>query len=254
MVPGRQVRASRYDAGEETVKLAARIENLEKEYVLGGGVVHALRGVSLDIPQGDLLVIMGPSGSGKTTLLNVLGCLDRPSAGRYILGSQDVTSLDDDELSEIRSSRIGFVFQSYNLIPELSLLENIELPLYYRGRVSPADRGRCIELAEMVGLGDRLHHRPAQLSGGQQQRAAIARSLANDPAIVLADEPTGNLDSATAQEILDLLCRLNDSGKTFIMVTHEPEVARQAKRVVRLRDGLVVEEVRNGPSPRRDYA
>ncbi len=228
------------------VKLAARIEELTKEYVLGGGVVHALRGVSLDVPEGDLLVIMGPSGSGKTTLLNVLGCLDRPTSGRYILDGQDVTRLNDDRLSEIRSSRIGFVFQSYNLVPELSLLENIELPLYYRGRIGPADRRRCRELAAMVGLADRLHHRPAELSGGQQQRAAIARSLANDPAIILADEPTGNLDSATSQEILVLLKSLNQAGKTFIMVTHEPEVARQARRVVRIADGRIVEDLKRG--------
>jgi putative ABC transport system ATP-binding protein len=226
-------------AGETLMKWAVRIENLTKDYVLDGGIVHALRGVSLAVPEGDYLAIMGPSGSGKTTLLNVLGCLDRPSAGRYVLGDDDVTQLDDDWLSEIRAERIGFVFQNYNLVPQLTLLENIELPLYYRGRIDARDRQRCRRLAAIVGLGDRLGHRPTQLSGGQQQRAAIARSLANDPTFILADEPTGNLDSATSSEILDLLTALNAAGKTIIMVTHENDVAKRAKRIVRLRDGVI---------------
>ncbi|MBI3462347.1 MAG: ABC transporter ATP-binding protein, partial [Planctomycetes bacterium] len=175
------------------MKLAARIEDLRKDYVLGGEVVRALRGVTLEIPEGDYVAIMGPSGSGKSTLLNLLGCLDRPTEGSYFLGEDDVAQLDDDELSEIRATRIGFVFQSYNLIPQLTVIENIAVPLYYQGRLSEADLDRCRELAELVGLGDRLGHRPAQLSGGQQQRAAIARSLVNDPYFMLADEPTGNL-------------------------------------------------------------
>jgi putative ABC transport system ATP-binding protein len=196
-----------------------------------------LQGVSFDVPQGDYVAIMGPSGSGKSTLLNILGCLDRPSSGNYYLGSQDVSQLSDDALSQVRASHLGFVFQSYNLIQQLTVIENIEVPLYYRGAIKPADRKRCLDLAHRVGLSERLRHRPTQLSGGQQQRVAIARSLANDPVFILADEPTGNLDSATSEEILALLAQLNAEGKTIIMVTHENDVAEHAKRIVRLRDG-----------------
>jgi putative ABC transport system ATP-binding protein len=226
------------------MKLAARIDDLKKAYQMGAEVVHALRGVSFDVPEGDYVAIMGPSGSGKSTLLNLLGCLDRPSAGRYILGPDDVAQLSDDRLSEVRASRIGFIFQSYNLIPQLNVMENIAVPLYYTRRPSSADRRRCRELAEMVGLGDRLNHRPTQLSGGQQQRAAIARSLVNDPYFILADEPTGNLDSVTTESILELLARLNEAGKTIIMVTHEDDVAQRCKRIIRLRDGLLQSDVR----------
>ncbi len=227
------------------MKMAARIIDLHKEYVLGGEVVRALDGVSLDIPEGDYVAIMGPSGSGKSTLLNLLGCLDRPTAGRFFLGEVDVAQLDDDQLSEIRASRIGFVFQSYNLIPQLSVLENIEVPLYYQGRLTPESRSHCEKLARMVGLGDRMNHRPMQLSGGQQQRAGIARSLVNNPYFMLADEPTGNLDSGTTGEILALLDQLNADGKTIIIVTHEEEVGRRARRIVRLRDGLVQSDERH---------
>ncbi len=225
--------------------MAARIVELHKHYHLGDEVVYALNGVSLDIPEGDYVAIMGPSGSGKSTLLNLLGCLDRPTSGSFFLGDEDVAQLDDDELSDIRASRIGFVFQSYNLIPQLTVQENIEVPLYYMGQLTPESRQRCSDLAQMVGLGDRLLHRPMQLSGGQQQRAGIARSLANDPYFILADEPTGNLDSVTTGEILGLLDKLNDAGKTIIIVTHEEEVAARARRIIRLRDGKLQSDVRH---------
>jgi putative ABC transport system ATP-binding protein len=196
-----------------------------------------LRGVSIDFPEGDFVAIMGTSGSGKSTLLNLLGCLDRTSSGQYILAGQDVSKLNDDELSEIRSRYLGFIFQSYNLIAQLTVVENIELPLYYQGDVSPEARQRCLQMAEMVGLQDRLDHRPFQLSGGQQQRVAIARALVNNPRVILADEPTGNLDSATGEEIMQMLEALNAAGKTIIMVTHEPDIAARAHRTLRMRDG-----------------
>ena len=224
---------------------AALLEDLQKDYVLKSETVRALRGVSFEVPESDYVAIMGPSGSGKSTLLNLLGCLDRPTRGSLYLGGQDVSQMNDDQLSRTRASSIGFVFQSYNLIQQLTVVENIEVPLYYQGRLSREDRMRSRELAEMVGLGDRLGHRPAQLSGGQQQRVAIARSLVNDPYFILADEPTGNLDSKTTLEILALFERLNEEGKTIIMVTHEDEVAHHAKRVVRLRDGLLQSDIRN---------
>lgn len=221
------------------MRLAASIRNLQKHYVLKSETVRALRGVSFDVPEGDYVAIMGPSGSGKSTLLNLLGCLDKPTAGAFMLGDDNVAVMNDDQLSHIRASRIGFVFQSYNLIPQLTVVENIEVPLYYMGRLNAESRNRCKELAAMVGLGDRLGHRPTQLSGGQQQRVAIARSLVNDPYFILADEATGNLDSVTTEEILALFQRLNDEGRTIIMVTHEDEVAEHAKRVIRLRDGEI---------------
>jgi putative ABC transport system ATP-binding protein len=233
------------------MRLAAKLELVTKEYALDGEIVRALRGVSFDVPEGDYVAIMGASGSGKSTMLNMLGCLDRPTSGRIFLGEDDVTQLNDDRLSEIRASRIGFVFQSYNLIPQLTVLENIEVPLYYQGRVSPHDRDRCRELAIMVGLAERLRHRPTQLSGGQQQRVAIARSLVNDPYFVLADEPTGNLDSATTDEILELLERLNEQGKTIIMVTHEPDVGNRTRRIIRLRDGQLASDQRLSGVPER---
>jgi len=219
--------------------VAARLVDLRKDYVLKGETVHALRGVTFDVPQGDYVSIMGPSGSGKSTLLNVLGCLDRPSSGQLFLGDDDVSLMNDDQLSFTRATRIGFVFQSYNLIPQLTVVENIEVPLYYQGRLAPEDRERCLYLAEMVGLGDRLTHRPTQLSGGQQQRVAIARSLVNDPYFILADEPTCNLDTKTTAEILLIFEELSNQGKTIIMVTHEDDVAQHTKRIIRLRDGCV---------------
>ena len=227
------------------MKYAARLLNVTKEYVLKGETVRALRGVTLDVPEGDYVAIMGASGSGKSTMLNLLGCLDRPTAGNIWMGEDDVTKLNDYRLSNIRASRIGFVFQSYNLIQQLTVLENIEVPLFYQGNVSRKTWKRCIELAEMVGLGERLGHRPTQLSGGQQQRVAIARSLVNDPYFILADEPTGNLDSVTTEEILQLLDRLNKEGRTIILVTHESDVGKRAKRIIWLKDGNIVSEVVN---------
>jgi putative ABC transport system ATP-binding protein len=211
--------------------------------------VHALRGVSVDFYPGEYIAIMGASGSGKSTMLNLLGCLDRPTSGEYYLGGRDIAQLDDDELSEIRSRYLGFIFQSYNLIQQYTVLENIQLPLTYQGsgEISAEAEERAAEVAGLVGLGDRLDHRPSQLSGGQQQRVAIARSLINDPYIILADEATGNLDTKTSQEIMEMLGKLNDSGKTIIMVTHEDDIAAHAKRVIRMRDGVILED---GPSPR----
>lgn len=229
---------------------ACSIRNLKKEYVLKGETVRALRGVSFDVPEGDYVAIMGPSGSGKSTLLNLLGCLDKPTSGELLLGSDNVAHMSDNQLAEVRSRRIGFVFQSYNLIQQLTVVENIEVPLYYQGKLGVKERKRCIELAERVGLGERLTHRPSQLSGGQQQRVAIARSLVNDPYFILADEATGNLDSKTTAEILALFDTLNDEGRTIIMVTHEDDVAARAKRVVRLRDGLLQSDVANDRASR----
>lgn len=221
-------------------ELAASVRGLSKEYPLAGGTVVALRGVSFEVPTGDFVSIMGPSGSGKSTLLNLLGCLDRPTAGEFYLGPDNVAQMDDDQLADVRASRLGFVFQSFNLLPALTVVENIELPLHYSGRLTAGSHQRCEELAGRVGLADRLDHRPMQLSGGQQQRVAIARSLVNDPRFLLADEPTGNLDTSTTREILKLLTELNEEGRTILLVTHEPEVADLTKRTIVLRDGRVV--------------
>ncbi len=256
------------------MKLAARVENVTKTYDLGpalieplGGakqelnyaplavsddgddgsriLVKALRGVTLDFPEGDFVAIMGASGSGKSTLLNLLGGLDRPTSGHYILDGVDVSHMNDAELSHVRNQKLGFIFQSYNLIAQYTVLENIELPLHYRPGYPPigkAEQDRCLQMARKVGLGERLDHRPFQLSGGQQQRVAIARALVNNPEIILADEPTGNLDSATSNEIMGMLTALNNEGRTIIMVTHEPDIANWSKRQIVMRDGLVYKE------------
>jgi putative ABC transport system ATP-binding protein len=221
---------------------AAEVIDITKHYDLGGVIVKALRGVSLAVPKGDFLAIMGSSGSGKSTLLNLLGALDRPTTGDYILGGRRVSQMSDSDLSAARNRMIGFIFQSYNLIAQYTVLENIEVPLEYRPGskgISSKDRKYCRELAELVGLSDRLDHRPYQLSGGQQQRVAIARALVNDPEIILADEPTGNLDSTTGTEIMEMLKTLNGEGRTIIMVTHEPDIAAQAKRQIYMKDGVV---------------
>jgi len=220
----------------------ARLVNLTKTYRMGAEVtIEALRGVNLTVEEGDYLAVMGPSGSGKSTLLNLMGCLDRPSGGRYVLGGEDVSGLSDAALSEVRGRRIGFVFQSFNLIPQLSALDNIEVPLFYQGVHRRERRRRAADLADRVGLGARARHRPTELSGGEQQRVAIARALANDPLILLADEPTGNLDSATGSDILDLFDALADRGRTLIVVTHDPQVGERTHRIVRMADGKVVD-------------
>jgi len=221
------------------------IENLSKAYSIGSFELFALRNLDLNIEEGEYVAVMGPSGSGKSTLLNLLGCLDTPTSGTYQLAGEDVSTLDDDELSMIRGSRIGFVFQSYNLIPQLNVIENIEVPMYYQGLSERASAERAEELAAMVGLGDRIKHRPSELSGGQQQRVAIARSLANDPVIILADEPTGNLDSQSGAEILSILNDLHERGKTLIVVTHDEHIATRAQRRIHLLDGQIEKQEYN---------
>lgn len=216
--------------------------DLQKTYIMGGEEVHALRDVNIEIGEGRYVAIMGPSGSGKSTFLNLLGCMDRPTHGQYLLAGEDVSKFDDDELSEIRCTRIGFIFQSFNLIPELSVVENIEVPMFYRGAGEDEGLERAAYLAGQVGLGHRLRHHPSELSGGERQRVAIARSLANDPVVILADEPTGNLDSRSGAEILEILDKLRESGKTIIMVTHDEHVAKRTEAVIRFMDGRVVSD------------
>lgn len=222
------------------------LRQVTKTYRMGETLLHALHGITLEIFQGEYVAIMGPSGCGKSTLLNVLGCLDRPSQGSYLLGGTDVSTLSDDALSEIRGAQLGFIFQSYNLIQQLNVLENIEVPLYYQGYSAHDSRHTAKGLAERVGLGSRLFHKPMELSGGQQQRVGIARALVNNPLLLLADEPTGNLDSSSGAEILELFDELREQGKTIIMVTHDMDIGNRADRIIRLRDGCVEEDIRNG--------
>jgi len=233
--------------------LIIQTENLVRIYKLGDSVVHALDGVSLGIEEGDMVAVTGASGSGKSTLMNMLGCLDRPNAGRYLLDGQDVSKLPNNRLAEIRNRKIGFVFQLFSLIPRISALENVELPLLYAGKTGA--RKEAMEALEMVGLSDRVHHEPNQLSGGQRQRVAIARALVTRPSILLADEPTGNLDSVTSEEVLRLFEDFNKQGLTTIVVTHDPDVAMRCRRVVRLVDGRIVSDTinqRNQPNAAGD--
>lgn len=217
------------------------IENLCKSYVMGEIELEVLKHVNLNIEVNEFVSIVGPSGSGKSTLMNILGCLDTPTKGRYRLDGIDVGSMNGRKLAEIRNRKIGFVFQRFNLLPRLTALENVELPMVYRGVQSREQRERAVGALEMVGLGDRLHHRPAELSGGQQQRVAIARAIVGSPPIILADEPTGNLDSTSGKEVMELLQRLNRDGATLVMITHDPEIAKKAERQIFIRDGIMTE-------------
>lgn len=225
--------------------LIIEVDNLKKDFFVGDVTVHALRGINIQIRKGEFVAIMGTSGSGKSTMLNILGCLDKPSSGTYKLDGISVSELNKNELAELRNHKLGFVFQSYNLLSRTSALENVELPLFYNNKVNSRERKeRAIAALESVGLADRMHHMPNQLSGGQQQRVAIARSLVNDPVVILADEATGNLDTRTSFEIMELFQRLNtDEGKTIVFVTHEPDIARLTSRNIIFRDGLVIKEL-----------
>ena len=221
------------------------VQELKKTYVMGSEKVHALQSVSVDINKNEYVALMGPSGSGKSTLMNLLGCLDSPTDGKYFLNQTDVSKMDDGELAEVRNKDIGFVFQTFNLLPRLSSLENVALPLVYSGMSKSERLEKAQKALEAVGLGDRVEHKPNELSGGQRQRVAIARAIVNDPAIILADEPTGNLDTKTSVEIMAIFEEIHKQGNTIILVTHEPDIAEHAHRIIRLRDGLVETDVRN---------
>jgi putative ABC transport system ATP-binding protein len=227
---------------EKNNNLLIKMKNIKKIYDLGEVKVQALKNVNLEVKEKEHISIMGPSGSGKTTLLNIIGCLDKPTDGEYFLEGVNISQLDDDQLSEIRNKKIGFIFQNYNLIPQLNVIENISLPLIYRGINEKEIIERAKYYANLVGLGDRLYHRPAELSGGQQQRVAIARALVNEPLIILGDEPTGNLDTKTGKEIMEIIKKLNEMGRTIIIITHDPKVAEYGERVVKILDGEIVDE------------
>jgi putative ABC transport system ATP-binding protein len=223
------------------------IKHIKKEYVMGDQIISALKDVSLSIEKNEYVALMGPSGSGKSTLMNILGCLDSPSSGSYRLNNTEVSSMTDDQLAHVRNKEIGFVFQTFNLLPRLTSLENVALPLVYAGWSSKQRHDRAAEVMEMVGLKERMGHKPNELSGGQRQRVAIARALVNNPSIILADEPTGNLDTKTSYDIMNIFAEINSKGNTVILVTHEEDIARHARRVMRLRDGLIETDVANEP-------
>ena len=227
-----------------------KLVDVRKSYQMGSLTTHVVQGISLDIHAGEYVCIMGPSGCGKSTLLNLLGCLDQPTSGDYFLGGKNVAHLNDDDLSEVRCRNLGFIFQSYNLIQQLSVLENIAVPLYYRGASDKEMREKAEKLAEQVGLSHRLKHKPNELSGGQQQRVAIARALVNDPLVILADEATGNLDSKSGQEILGIFDELNAQGKTLVFVTHDERMVQRCRRIVRIEDGLVASDIAGGAALR----
>ena len=218
------------------------LKDIVKTYQMGDSIVHALDHVTVDIGVGEFTSIVGPSGSGKSTMMNIIGCLDRPTSGQYFLDGKEIAGYDDDELAKTRNQKIGFVFQNFNLLPRLSALLNVALPLVYAGVPEPERLKRAEEILASVGLGDRVHHKPTEMSGGQRQRVAIARALINQPAIIMADEPTGNLDTKSSYEIMDIFRSLNDAGKTVVMVTHEPDIAEMTKRIIHMRDGKVVQD------------